>query len=381
MLDHWQVSRRHAYLQIIEGQFYCVDLGSRTGTHGGDVTERSGWLARGRTIQIGPYTIKPRWPSKDLKPRKSPPGVTWELPGRVIGQAIWRMDRHLALVGRSPACKIRMVEPDVSKFHCSLVLTTYGVWVVDLLGQHGVFVNDEPTRCILLADGDELRIGRHVLRPRYDTPPQPLPLVDQEVLNRSTNLGTMPTVIPQSSSQPPSVASNLATRMMPPMPLVSQDLLTFLEKSGGVVDPSVNLLVHQFGMMQQHMLDQFHQTMLMMFEGFAALHREQAGTIREEFEHVRKLSVEIEALRAETAKLAQAAAARPAERPRPTSFDQSVHGPGKSLPQGDPIKKAVPPPPDPDVDIHAQLCLRLASIESERQNRWQKILGMMTSKS
>jgi pSer/pThr/pTyr-binding forkhead associated (FHA) protein len=59
MLDHWQVSRRHAYLQLIEGQYYCVDLGSRTGTHGGDATERSGWLERGRAIQIGPYAVRP----------------------------------------------------------------------------------------------------------------------------------------------------------------------------------------------------------------------------------------------------------------------------------------------------------------------------------
>src|SRR5882757_650040 len=28
-LDHWQVSRRHAYLQMIEGRYFCVDLGSR----------------------------------------------------------------------------------------------------------------------------------------------------------------------------------------------------------------------------------------------------------------------------------------------------------------------------------------------------------------
>jgi pSer/pThr/pTyr-binding forkhead associated (FHA) protein len=380
MLDHWQVSRRHAYLQFIEGRIFCVDLGSRTGTHGGDVTERSGWLERNRAVQIGPFTVKPEWPTMNARPSVSRPGVTWELPGRAIGQAVWRMDRQLVMIGRSPACKIRIVEPDVSKFHCSLVLTAHGLWVIDLLGQNGVFVNDKPVRCVRLDDGDELRIGRHLLRPRYDSPPLPLPQDRQEVVDPSTNQGSTSTVMP-FSFQPPTIGSNLATRMMPPMPPVGQNLPMILEKSGGVVDPSVNLLVHQFGMMQQQMLDQFHQTMMMMFEGFAALHREQAGTIREEFEHVRKLSVEIEALRAETAKLAEAAAARPAERTRPASYDPSTQIPGRSQFQGEPIKKAAPPLPDPDVDIHAKLCLRLASIESERQNRWQKILGMMTSKS
>ena len=62
-LDHWQVSRRHAYLQLIEGRYYCVDLGSRTGTHGGDATERSGWLERGRAIQIGPFAVRPESPT------------------------------------------------------------------------------------------------------------------------------------------------------------------------------------------------------------------------------------------------------------------------------------------------------------------------------
>ena len=80
MLDHWQVSRRHAYLQLIEGRYYCVDLGSRTGTHGGDATERSGWLERGRAIQIGPFTVRPEWP--DRAARRPRP-----LPGRDLGAA------------------------------------------------------------------------------------------------------------------------------------------------------------------------------------------------------------------------------------------------------------------------------------------------------
>jgi pSer/pThr/pTyr-binding forkhead associated (FHA) protein len=379
MLDHWQVSRRHAYVQLIEGRYYCVDLGSRTGTHGGDATERSGWLERGRSIQIGPFSVRPEWPTSGARPPGPLPGVTWELPGRAIGQAIWRMDRHLILIGRSPACKIRIVEPDVSKFHCSVVLTAHGLWVVDLLGQRGVFVNEMPVRCARLEDGDELRIGRHKLRARYDDAPLPLP----RPTDSPSTPGELATVIPPSSFQNSAVGSELSARLRPPMPPVGQGLSAFLETPGGAVDPSVNLLVHQFGMMQQNMLDQFHNTMMMMFEGFAALHREQSGTIREEFEQVRKLSAEIEALRAETTRRAQAAVVRPAESPRPPTNGHS--GPGQDLARGQlpngPIRRATPPPPEPEFDIHAQLCLKLASIESERQNRWQKILGMMSNKS
>ena len=215
VLDHWQVSRRHTYLQLIEGRYYCVDLGSRTGTHGGDATERSGWLEPGRAIRIGPFAVRPEWPDPGDRDKASLPGVTWELPGRAIGQAAWRMDRHLALIGRSPACKIRIVEPDVSKFHCSLVLTINGVWVVDLLGQNGVFVNDRPVRCARIEDGDDLRVGRHTLRARYDTPPAPLPRPRARPVPSSAGA-------PWPRSMPPALfpasgpAGNLPSRLMPP---------------------------------------------------------------------------------------------------------------------------------------------------------------------
>ena len=388
VLDHWQVSRRHTYLQLIEGRYFCVNLGSRTGTHGGDATERSGWLEPGRAIQIGPFAVRPEWPDPSDRAEGPLPGVTWELSGRVIGQSSWRMDRHLVLIGRSPACKIRIVEPDVSKFHCSVVLTVFGVWVVDLLGQNGVFVNDRQVRCVRLEDGDDLRIGRHMLRVRYDIPPKPLPLPRPRLEPPASTpmVGGLATV-EQPSLFPSQVpVGEYPARLMPaiPPPTPSQDIAAILEKSGGSIDPSVNLLVHQFGQMQQQMFDQFHHTMMMMFEGFAALQREQSNSLREEFDQVRKLSQEIEALRVETARLAEAAA-RPVERPRLATNGHSKPVGQASSPQGqeqgEPIKRATPSPPEPGADIHAQLCLRLTAIQAERQNRWQKILGMMSSRS
>jgi pSer/pThr/pTyr-binding forkhead associated (FHA) protein len=379
LLDHWQVSRRHAYLQLIEGRYFCVDLGSRTGTHGGDATERFGWLEPGRAIQIGPYAVRPEWPEQ--VPREAPPtpGVTWELPGRAIGQAVWQMDRQLVLIGRSPACRIRIVQPDVSKFHCSLVLTPMGVWAVDLLGQKGILVNDEPVRCARLEDGDVLRVGSHRLRPRYDS--ELPPLIPPEPIPPKSTGGGLATIVPSSGAiRAVEPAAQMLTRPVPPWSSTTQDLTDFGQGPGGIADPTVGALVHQFGLMQQQMFDQFHHTMMMMFEGFAALHREQAGTLREEFDQVRKLSGEIEALRAETARLAESA--RAPERPRPAPNGHAEPGPvAGRTPPADPPRRAILPPPDSEVDIHAQLCLRLASIQTERQNRWQKILGMMSSRS
>ena len=375
LLDHWQVSRRHAYLQLIEGRFYCVNLGSRTGTHGGDATERSGWLDRGRAIQIGAYSVHPEQADQSAIEDLPVPSVTWELPHRSIGQSIWRMDRPLVLIGRSPACRIRVVQPDVSKFHCSLVLTPAGVWVVDLMGQNGVLVNEEPVRFARLNDGDELRLGSHTFRPRYeDELPElalPAPPPDRPDPGGELARITRPRTLPGLSSGTGQSWSTEGTELSSP---------------GAPSDPTVALLVQQFGQMQQQMFDQFHNAMMMMFEGFAALHREQTDALREEVDRVRDLSREIEELRTETAKLAEAARkpgpTRPPERPRPPL---NGHQAGPPLPEkqagaADPIRRVTPDAPDPEGDIHAQLCLRLATIQTERQNRWQKILGMMSSR-
>jgi pSer/pThr/pTyr-binding forkhead associated (FHA) protein len=385
-LDHWQVSRRHAYLQLIEGRYFCVDLGSRTGTHGGDASERFGWLERGRAIEIGPFTVRPEWPEQARSEAPPMPVVTWELPGRAIGQSLWRMDRHLALIGRSPACRIRIVQPDVSKFHCGLVLTPMGVWAVDLLGQNGIFVNDEPVRFARLEEGDVLRVGSHLLRPRYNA--EPPPLAPPGPIPPGSTGGELATYVPSPGAiRAGEPAAPMLTRPIPSWSSTAREIAGFGEGPTGIADPTVGALVHQFGLMQQQMFDQFHQTMMMMFEGFAALHREQASGLHEEFDQVRKLSEEIESLRRETARLADQAS-RPAPlRPRPTNGHSppvrstGQEGPASLRPPDPTIKRATMPEPDPNVDIHSQLLLRLSTIQSERQTRWQKILGMMSSKS
>ena len=407
-LDNWQVSRRHAYIQLIEGRYYCLDLGSRTGTHGGNPSKRGGWLEPGHVLQIGPFALRPETPANPQQALRQPPNITWELPHNAVGQAAWRMDRYMALIGRSPACKIRILEPDVSTFHCSVVLTSYGLWVVDLLGEHGVFVNGQRVRCSFVNHGDELRVGSHVLRPRYDRPPLPLPSVEPRT-KASASLGfgattSLPDSIPvdlvgenvqpsmlQPTTPGPLGSFNLPARIVSvPSPITpsTTELITMVEQTtGGAIDPSVNLLVHQFGMMQQNMMDQFHNTMMMMFEGFAALHREQAALIRDEFDQVRKLSDEIAELRVQTEKLAKEKenAARYPRRPDPLAngpVKPFVPRPQPAHPQQKPLQPGQPPMghDEQEVDAHAQLCMKLASAETERQNRWQKILGMMSAK-
>ena len=57
------------------------------------------------------------------------------------------------------------------------------------------------------------------------------------------------------------------------------------------------MLHPDFAKMQQQMFDRFHRSMVAMFEGLAALVCESSPAAREEFEVVRRLDDEIEALR------------------------------------------------------------------------------------
>ena len=56
--------------------------------------------------------------------------------------ACWPMNRVMSLIGSANGCKFRLADPSVSPFHCSLLRTPLGLWVVDLLGPDGVSVND-----------------------------------------------------------------------------------------------------------------------------------------------------------------------------------------------------------------------------------------------
>ena len=387
LLDHWLVSRRHAYLQLIEGRFFCVDLGSRTGTHGGDATERSGWLDPVRAIQIGPYSVRPELPPVSDRDYPPLPVVSWTIANPTGSPSSWTMNRGLALVGRSPACRVRISEPSISKFHCGLVLTTSGVWAIDLLSQRPIMVNGRATRFARIESGDELQVGRHVLTPAYDFSSV------KTTTRESVQTPSIGKTTVFASTEPPNAATDHLPALMAAT-LVPSNLWNDPATSGPTggnptspPDPTVSHLVQQFGAMQQQMFDQFHQTMLMMFEGFATLHRETSSTLREEFEEVRKLSAEIESLRAETARLAEATTIslqQPAFQKADSHQASSKNGHSdrpEPPPRPQARPKMTPPLPDPHVDIHAQLCDRLNRIESERQTRWQKILNLMASKS
>jgi len=67
------------------------------------------------------------------------------------------------------------------------------------------------------------------------------------------------------------------------------------------------VIANQFSQMQQQMFDQFRQAMMVMFQTFSALHRDQMELVRQELDRVHELTRQLHALQAELAKQPAAA--------------------------------------------------------------------------
>lgn len=69
------------------------------------------------------------------------------------------LDRAVTCVGRHPASDIFLDDDTVSRRHVEFHCDDDCCRVVDADSLHGTYVNREPVRSALLADGDEIAIG------------------------------------------------------------------------------------------------------------------------------------------------------------------------------------------------------------------------------
>lgn len=408
-LNHDEVSHRHAYLQVLEGRILCLDLQSRTGTHWQNGPRRCSWLGPEESIRIGPFTLCPRGAADEDAPALAEhhnpllraaaldglPRARLEFLNGVTAQRSWPLTPILTLVGQAPACQIRLRGPSVSRFHCSLVRTSSGLWVIDLLGRGGVVVNNQRVRWARLDDGDQLVIGRFKTRVHYD---------DAPVL--ALNSLTSPWQTMNGGWKP-------ASGSLVPAPRPAGAL----QRS----EPLVWHLVDQFSQMQQHMFEQFQQATLMMVQMFASLHKDQFALIQQELERLHELSEELQAIQRELRRHGGVAPAA-AEPPPPirSLIEQQPLGPAAPAhdangqahvppPAAEATSAASPPPPvavaaaipvpgasagapvhappapsipsdQSEADVHRWLSERFAAIEKERQSRWQRILGFLRGK-
>jgi pSer/pThr/pTyr-binding forkhead associated (FHA) protein len=347
ILDDLKVGRRHAYIQVVAGQVFWVDLESRTGICDETGTRKWGWLAvGGGLLQIGPFVIRRAGgdvPGGDFGPRE--PGRESPLAVRAFGReplpevaleflngpsqsTVWPMNRVMSLIGSAQGCKFRLTDPSVSAFHAGLLRTPTGLWVVDLRGGRSISINGDPVRFGPLADGDVLGIGRYRVKIRCRETRAGAHDPDRESsagwpeqrslggLARRSPAGAVPAL--------PAFAGSMMPMPPPPTPVVASaagvELVASDAGLSGRLHPEVSdsvlvPLVNQFSMMQQQMFDQFQQAMGMLVHMFSSMHREQMEVIREELDRLHELSRELQELKEELAKSPgrQAPAPSPAE--------------------------------------------------------------------
>jgi pSer/pThr/pTyr-binding forkhead associated (FHA) protein len=341
VLDHVDVSRRHVYLQVVEGRVFWVDLESRTGTRGERESQRFGWLDGGRTFCVGPYVIRrfvgdsqadDKCDRGDL-PRDTPlvarayphaaqPEVALEFLNGPSQSMFKPVHRVLSLIGSASGCKFRLTDSSVSRFHGSLLQTSAGLWIVDLLGQKGITINDVPVRSSRLVDGDIVKIGRYQIRIRCRSSGQSsgtglfdlgrTTLVPKVVRQnrapnglKAMNWASPPIPFhsgPGDGQESPSTLPIQAISMFPKLDLMRSDAIPPLNLAQSELTESMLVpLVNQFGLMQQQMFDQFQQAMAMMVQMFGTMHRDQMEVIRAELDRLHELTEEFHALKNELA--------------------------------------------------------------------------------
>jgi pSer/pThr/pTyr-binding forkhead associated (FHA) protein len=388
-----RVSRRHAYLQMIGGRVFCLDTGSRAGVSWPDGIRTRGWLAPGRPIRVGPYQIalvpagdpgngvevaKVADPLEDrVEDLSRVPRVLVEISDEAGGKNRWRMTRLLGIVGRWTGAKVRLRDRSVSRFHCALVRTPGGVWVVDLLSRGGTHHNGRPIRWEAIRDGDRLRVGRFVLQFWYE--------------------GMAPPMHGEGVAPAP-----LEGLFPPGMPPVALPMIPGGSLPEGAEASLLLPVMDQFKVMHQNMFEQFQQTLLLLVRLFTTMHQDQVGLVRRELEAYQQATRELRSLQEELLRHGPPAVSTAQDLPRTgelpatgtappgskgggeaTGAKAGGASPGREDParaRGEAPQEDEPKPDEQTAEVHAWLSKRIADLQQERQGRWQRILDFVMGK-
>jgi len=335
------ISRRHAYLQVIAGRIFCIDLDSRSQIRweGADDPATKRWLEQEQFIWLGRYRL--RWrgrlgksaqDAEILDPLSSHrfdgaqadqlPEAELELPIR-IGETLssWTISPRLSLIGRSAECQLVLTDNSISTYHASLVRTPLGIWVVDLLSREGVRVNGTRVRWAWLDDGDTLRIGRFTFVLRYRSVPDQIsrrdvPLDAGAIFSPSPvaatdNSAGLPAKLAKPLARRSSQASRSRTQLAPYSPVAAP--LSVASRGGDEWNPAPAFGAGPTAMWDQHIqfLEMLHSEMILMVRMFMTMHREHVGSIRDELDRVQQLTRELEILQAKLGESSNAEKVKP----------------------------------------------------------------------
>jgi pSer/pThr/pTyr-binding forkhead associated (FHA) protein len=397
VLNDEKVSRYHAYLQMIGGHLFCLDLESRTGTrwehnnNGG-----SGWLEFEQPTEISPFRIQFSGDAPSNGPCGEPgtlpnplraqfgddaslPGVELEFLYANQKRSLWRMTRMLALVGKSSRCKVQLVHPSVAKFHCSLLRTPKGLWVINL--RRATFVNGVPVRFARLKDGDVLQVGKFDIGIRL-------------LQEGPTARANLPILLNKKSG-----VERIAEATLANLPVPAYMVGQLVENNNRALgEPVLVHILNQFNIGQQQMFAQQQQTMAVLLQLLDLMHRDTRGAIRDELDRLQSITQELSSVQAQISDLRSAApptdhvappAARktadPAERQsavQPPAADQKQTVTEKKPAQFAEAGKTVAPPAaeENQEEMHSWLVQRMATLGNEQQNSWQRLFTYLRGK-
>jgi pSer/pThr/pTyr-binding forkhead associated (FHA) protein len=442
-----EVNPRHTWLQVIGGRVFAVDLGSRTGLNWPGGATGSGWLDVGVPVRIGPFQLLLRSPVAvhsvpfphgynplltDQNSGRLRPSVTLDFRNGKRAKDRWNINRLITLIGRSPECKIRLTADDIAGYHCGLVLTPDGVWVVDLSGR-GVVVNGERMRVSPLRHGAELWVGRFLIgvqypgtnntianvRPGTLTAPNPLPGLALSTPARTTSgssisrptpedeveLGAVPVsetgsglpsshimadafrlwgntggIVTGPVSNPILVSGSGPTPPVIPIPptgpqhrsMPASGPLGNLFASPPESPDAVAQLLSQLGDIHGQMFAQFHQSLVLMVQLFGCLGKDQLPAMQRELSRIQELNGELAQLQGEVARRAIELSGHSAlPRTPPPRFSPSTQTPH-------------PESRTASLDstgLQHWVLDRLNTLQQERQTRWQSLVGMFSGKN
>jgi pSer/pThr/pTyr-binding forkhead associated (FHA) protein len=301
-LDDPSVSQGHAYLQIIEGVPFCIDLGSRTGVVWDDGSQGQGWVLPDHTLQIGAFDIRveatpgssdpssdPNDPNDDPQPILTPATVELHTSSST-SHTLHQLDRAITLVGRHPSCDLRLLDVTIGYFQCALVNTSDGVWLVDTMSRKGAILNGRGTRLARVRDGDLLELGRMSL-----------------VMRIGAHYGA------QLALRTPSPA-------VPDIDAIATISTAVSESLAGAIVPI------------GEMMKQFQQGFMAMAQMFTTMQQEHATLVGAQMRQIQELASELRDLRAEV---------------RHTSPPPAVVSPPPAPPAPAPAPESPPPQPTP----------------------------------
>jgi pSer/pThr/pTyr-binding forkhead associated (FHA) protein len=406
-LDHPDVSDRHGYFQLVGGQLLCVDLGSRSGIQQGGKRQQIGYVERSRPVRIGPYRIRLLGgdgpDSGRTEPALGPEPIPLDLSHRSVRNSRCELNAGLALVGSGADCQIRLVDPSVSNYHCSLVRNQEGVWVVDLLGRGGVRVNGQDVAYARLYDGDVLQVGRSTIELPGALRVKPAPVSTREETPATTQTFAAEPEFATPAS--PVSDASLKTPVEPEdcdfSPMLALDAPdpaggeTSDATQPGFVNDDVDeeLLRPVLGRIEElrgELVDEVRQAREVLFEMFAALRREQSEFLKQEIEQVRQVKEELQTFRDRLDRQAHNPEGRGPDRaPNPGRLGAAT--PSRALAVAPPDRMryvfsndtdspavAVPPRQDEawlpqDKDAHVRLCIRLTPSKRHRKSYWNRL--------